>query len=48
MCGAVPEDCLVLALSILAPKVDAFLRTAFERFAGDESLRVRKGVGKVV
>jgi hypothetical protein len=48
MCGAVPEDRLVLAFPILAPKVYAFLGTAFERLAGDESLRVRKGVGNVI
>jgi hypothetical protein len=48
MCGAVPEDRLLLAFPILAPKVYAFLGTAFERLAGDESLRVWKGIGKVI
>jgi hypothetical protein len=48
MRGAVPKDHSVLAFPILAPEVDAFLRTAFERLTGNENLGVREGVCKVI
>ena len=43
-----PQDGLVLAFAILAPEVDALLRTTFKRLTGDKSLGVWESVDKII
>ena len=38
VCGTVPKDRLILVFAILAPEVDALLRTTFERLTRDKCL----------
>jgi hypothetical protein len=43
-----PQNSLVLALAILAPEVDALLRTAFERLTRDKGLGIGERIDKIV
>lgn len=48
VCGAMPQDRLVFVFAVLAPEVDALLRTTFERLPRDENLRIGERVGEVI